>query len=55
MSRYRPGFDPSILRHSGKAADKAVLNIVHKKSPFNRFQIFIDHFLQADSRGFLGH
>jgi hypothetical protein len=28
-----PGFDPSILRHSGirGAADEAALNIVHKK------------------------
>jgi hypothetical protein len=37
-----PGFNPSILRHSGirGAADEAVLNIIHKKkflkkSPFN--------------------
>jgi hypothetical protein len=42
-SRNCPGFDPSILRHSGicGAADEAVLNIVHKKknpkkSPFNK-------------------
>jgi hypothetical protein len=38
-SRISPGFDPSILRHSGiwRAADEAVLNKVHlkqtKKSP----------------------
>jgi hypothetical protein len=32
-SRNCPGFDPSILRHSGirGAADEAVLNIAHKK------------------------
>ncbi len=32
-SRNCPGFDPSILRHSGilEAADEAVLNIVNKK------------------------
>jgi hypothetical protein len=32
-SRNCPGFDPSILRHSGiwGAADETVLNIVHKK------------------------
>ncbi len=32
-SRNCPGFDPSILRHSGiwGAADEAVLSIVHKK------------------------
>jgi hypothetical protein len=31
--RNCPGFDPSILRHSGicGAADEAVLNFVHKK------------------------
>jgi len=30
-----PGFDPSILRHSGiwGATDEAVLNIEHKKNP----------------------
>ncbi len=34
-SRNCPGFDPSILRHSGiwGAADEAVLNIVRKKPP----------------------
>ncbi len=33
QSRNSPGFDPSILRHSGiwGAADDAVLNNVHKK------------------------
>ncbi len=33
QSRTSPGFDPSILRHSGiwRAADEAVLNNVHKK------------------------
>jgi hypothetical protein len=32
-SRNCPGFDPSILRHSGilEAADEAVLNFEHKK------------------------
>ncbi len=32
-SRNCPGFDPSILRHSGiwAAADEAVMNIVHKR------------------------
>ncbi len=32
-SRSCPGFDPSVLRHSGiwGAADEVVLNIVHKK------------------------
>jgi len=32
-SRNCPGFDPSILRHSGiwEAAEEAVLNIVHRK------------------------
>jgi hypothetical protein len=41
LCRISPGFDPSILRHSGirAAADEAVLNNVHtkkkcKKSPF---------------------
>jgi hypothetical protein len=44
-SRNCPGFDLSILRHSGilGAADEAVLNIVHKrkhpkKSPFKQIQ-----------------
>ncbi len=47
-SRNSPGFDPSILRHSGiwGAADDAVLNTVHreknKKSPCLRF--FADYF-----------
>jgi hypothetical protein len=33
QSRNTPGFDPSILRHSGfrRAADEEVLNNVHKK------------------------
>jgi hypothetical protein len=33
-SRNCPGFDPSILRHSGiwRAADETVLNTVHKKT-----------------------
>ncbi len=33
QSRNSPGFDPSILRHSGVrgAADEAVLNKVHRK------------------------
>ncbi len=46
-----PGFDPSILRHSGiwGAADEAVLNTVHreqksKKSPL--FKIFFDFYSQ---------
>ncbi len=48
-SRNCPGFDLSILRHSGiwGAADEAVLNIVHKKiklsktSPFDSSYILI--------------
>ncbi len=35
-SRNCPGFDPTILRHSGilGAADEAVLNTVHKKGKY---------------------
>ncbi len=35
--RNSPGFDTSILRHSGisGAADESVLNIVHNKNPKN--------------------
>ncbi len=41
-SRVCPGFDPSILRHSGiwGAADEAVLNILHKKIQKNSPIIF---------------
>ncbi len=42
-SRNCPGFDPSILRHSGiwGALDEAVLNIVHKKrKKWKKYQIF---------------
>ncbi len=51
-SRNCPGFDPSILRHSGiwGAKDEAVLNIVHKKknpkkSPFLIVWLLSFHFL----------
>jgi hypothetical protein len=44
-----PGFDPSILRHSGiwRAADEALLNIVHKKKkiqknpPFKKIKYYV--------------
>ncbi len=47
QNRNSPGFDPSILRHSGiwGAADEAVLNNVHKKkkvkkSPLKKLYVF---------------
>jgi hypothetical protein len=40
QSHNSPGFDPSILRHSGilGAADEAVLNNVHKKIKIKTFK-----------------
>ncbi len=42
-SRNCPGFDPSILRHSGiwGAADEIVLNIVHKKRKNPKYPPFV--------------
>jgi hypothetical protein len=38
QSHNSPGFDPSILRHSGirGAADEAVWNNVHEKNPLKK-------------------
>jgi hypothetical protein len=46
IDRNSPGFDPSILQHSGiwGAADEAVLNIVHrKKFNYGRRQNLANH------------
>ncbi len=42
QSRNSPGFDPSILRHSGisGAADEAVLNTVHRKNKIKKIPLF---------------
>ncbi len=57
-SRNCPGFDPSILWHSGIwcAADEAVLNIVHKEknsqiSPFKNKKIIENSVLPVDCEG----
>ncbi len=41
-NRNCPGFDPSILRHSGSkgAANEAVLNILHKKKQSKKIPLY---------------
>ncbi len=53
-SRNSPGFDPSILRHSGiwGAADEAVLNTLHRKNIKNPLVFLFHHFIKVYRHGF---
>ena len=54
QSRNSPGFDPSILRHSGicGAADEVVLNTIHRKKKIQKTSVcmFFSRFSKGSSR-----